>query len=85
MTPLQRYQSDIQKNRIKKDDKQWQAVQCTQRLYSELDISEQKKTNLLENIFRKNKEPVKGLYLWAGQEEVKHIWLIAFMSAYQEI
>lgn len=51
MTPLQRYQSDIQKNRIKKDDKQWQAVQCTQRLYSELDISEQKKNKPLRKYF----------------------------------
>ena len=66
MTPLQRYQSDIQKNRIKTDDKQWQAVQCTQRLYSELNIAEQDKTSFLATLFNKNKAPVRGLYLWGG-------------------
>ena len=66
MTPLQRYQSDIQKRRIKTDEKQWQAVQFTQRLYSELNIAEQNKENFLASLFNKNKAPVRGLYLWGG-------------------
>ena len=66
MTPLQRYQSDIQQKKIKTDEKQWQAVQCTQRVYSELNIAEKDKTNILKKIFYKNMKPVKGLYLWGG-------------------
>jgi len=65
MTPLQRYQLDIQKRRIKTDDKQWQAVQLSQRLYSELIIKEQKKNNFLISMF-KQKQLVRGLYLWGG-------------------
>ena len=57
MTPLQRYQSDIQKRRIKTDEKQWQAVQFTQRLYSELNIEEQNNKNFLSSLFNKNKKP----------------------------
>lgn len=65
MTPLQRYQSDLQKRRIKADDKQWQAVQCTQRLFSELNIASQGKENFFSSLF-KQKTPVRGLYLWGG-------------------
>ncbi len=66
MTPLQRYQSDIQKRRIKTDDKQWQAVQRTQRLFSELNIAAQNKTAFFATLFNKNKASVRGLYLWGG-------------------
>ena len=66
MTPLQRYQSDLQKNRIKTDDKQWQAVQHTQRLFSELNIAAENKTGFIATLFNKNKAPVRGLYLWGG-------------------
>lgn len=65
MTPLQRYQEDLHKRRIKSDDKQWQAVQCTQRLYSELKIEQQNKVNFFSSLF-KQKTPVRGLYLWGG-------------------
>jgi cell division protein ZapE len=65
MTPLQRYQSDIQKRRIKTDDKQWQAVQRTQRLFSELNISSQNKESFLSSLF-KQKTHIRGLYLWGG-------------------
>jgi cell division protein ZapE len=66
MTPLQRYQSDLHKRKIKTDDKQWQAVQCTQRLFSELNIASQKKTNAFLSLFKYKKTPVRGLYLWGG-------------------
>lgn len=65
MTPLQRYQSDVQKRKIKNDDEQWQAVQHTQRLYSELSVSSQKKSNFLSSLFTKKKF-IRGLYLWGG-------------------
>jgi len=66
MTPLQRYQSDLHKRRIKTDDKQWQAVQCTQRVYSELTISSQQENSFLTSLFKRKNTPVRGLYLWGG-------------------
>ncbi len=65
MTPLQRYQSDIQNRKIKTDDKQWQAVHHTQRVFSELNIASQAKGNFFSSLF-KQKTPVRGLYLWGG-------------------
>lgn len=66
MNPIQRYQFDIQNRKIKADDKQWQAVQCTQRLYSELNIVAQRKTSFLSSLFKKKPKPIRGLYLWGG-------------------
>lgn len=66
MTPLQRYQSDIIKNKIIKDNKQLQAVELTDHLYSELILAQQAKTNFFTNFFNNNKSPVRGLYLWGG-------------------
>ena len=65
ITPLQRYQSDLSSKRIKADDKQWQAIQYTQRLFSELNTATQKNNSFLSSIFKK-KSPVRGLYLWGG-------------------
>jgi len=65
MTPLQRYQSDIQKRKIKADDLQWQALQRTQRVYSEINIASQSKSSFLSSLFKKE-QPVRGLYLWGG-------------------
>ena len=65
MTPLQRYQSDIQKRKIKSDELQWQALQHTQRVFSELNIDSQSRKKFLSSWFRKE-TPVRGLYLWGG-------------------
>ncbi len=65
MTPTQRYQSDIQKRKIKADDLQWQALQCTQRVFSEINIASQSRRSLLSSLFKKE-QPVRGLYLWGG-------------------
>ena len=61
LTPLQRYQSDIQKRKIKTDDSQWEAVQFTQRVYSELNIAEQTQHRFFEKIFKAKNTLVKGL------------------------
>lgn len=66
MTPLQRYQSDIQKRRIKLDDKQWQAVQCTQRVFTELSIARENKQSFIKKLFKVKNPPIRGLYLWGG-------------------
>ncbi|MDH5602091.1 MAG: cell division protein ZapE [Gammaproteobacteria bacterium] len=66
MTPLQRYQLDLHNRKIKTDDKQWQAVQCTQRVYTELLISAKNKNSFFSSIIKRKKNPVRGLYLWGG-------------------
>lgn len=66
MTPLQRYQLDIKNRRIKADEKQRQAVQHTQRVYSELLLAEKKKNNFFSSLLGNKKIPVRGLYLWGG-------------------
>ncbi|MDH5600231.1 MAG: AFG1/ZapE family ATPase, partial [Gammaproteobacteria bacterium] len=66
MTPLQRYQLDLHNRKIKTDDKQWQAVQCTQRVYTELLISDKNKNSFFSSIIKRKKNPVRGLYLWGG-------------------
>ena len=65
MTPLQRYQLDIQKRKIKTDEQQWQALQRTQRVFSELNIASQSRKKFFSSFFKKEK-PVRGLYLWGG-------------------
>jgi len=64
MTPLQRYQSDLQKQRIKADDKQLQAVQRTERLFSELNAVSPNKGNFFSFLYKQKK--IRGLYLWGG-------------------
>lgn len=66
MTPLQRYQLDLHKRRIKTDEKQWQAVQCTQRVYSELIISSKRAEHFFSSLIHRKKIPARGLYLWGG-------------------
>jgi cell division protein ZapE len=66
MNPLQRYQSDIDKNRIKKDELQWQAVQKIQRLYLELSNAHRGKKSFIASLFTKKQKPLRGLYLWGG-------------------
>jgi len=66
MTPLQRYQSDIQKRRIKTDEMQWIAVQKTQRVFAELNIAKHQKKSFLSSLFKKKQNFVRGLYLWGG-------------------
>lgn len=65
MTPIQRYQSDLEKGKIKPDDKQKQAVQYTQRLFLALNTASQEKRNFFLSLF-KQKKSVRGLYLWGG-------------------
>ena len=67
MTPLQRYQFDLNKKKIKADEKQEQAVLCTQRLFSELETSQKfRKTFISSLLLWKKKIPVRGIYLWGG-------------------
>ena len=68
MTPLQRYQSDIEKNRIIPDPAQQEVVNHTQRLYDELVSAAQDNSiwRFLARLVRRRTQAVKGLYLWGG-------------------
>ena len=66
MTPLQRYQSDIQKSLIQRDDKQWLAVQLTERLFDEINTLNEKKLSFISSFLNKKNKFVRGIYLWGG-------------------
>lgn len=66
MNPLQRYQSDLDKNKILQDDKQAQAVTKIQRLFDELISTSTIKPSFIDRMFKNNKKSVQGLYLWGG-------------------
>ena len=68
MTPLQRYQSDIAKNRIIPDSAQREVVNHTQALYEELleSVSGNFIKRFFTRYFTRRPHTVKGLYLWGG-------------------
>ena len=68
MTPLQRYQSDIEQNRIIPDSAQREVVNRTQALYEELldSVSGNSMRRFVARFFTRRTQTVKGLYLWGG-------------------
>ena len=68
MTPLQRYQSDIEQNRIIPDSAQREVVNRTQALYEELldSVSGNSMRRFVARFFTRRTHTVKGLYLWGG-------------------
>ena len=73
MTPLERYQADLQKPGFAHDKAQEIAIEHLQRLYDLLVAAEQEAqqkspvTRLLEKFTRpKRVEPIRGLYFWGG-------------------
>ena len=68
MTPLQRYQSDIDKGRIIPDSSQREVVNHAQALYEELASARSGNPVrlFLARYFGRRQQTVKGLYLWGG-------------------
>ena len=68
MTPLQRYQSDIENNRIILDSAQREVVNQTQKLYDELlrAASGNSIKRFLTRYLSRRAQAVTGLYLWGG-------------------
>ena len=66
MTPLQRYQSDLESNRIKEDGMQQQALQKIQRLFVELNDETESKKSFFGSLFSRKRKNICGLYLWGG-------------------
>lgn len=70
LTPLMRYQQDLQRPEFVADTAQAEAVQHLQRLFDELVAQKkQPELGLLQKLFSFSKEtqaPIKGLYFWGG-------------------
>ncbi|WP_426417061.1 cell division protein ZapE [Aestuariirhabdus sp. LZHN29] len=69
MTPLERYQQDLQREGFSHDASQEQAVRHLQRLYDDLVALPAKpsKRQRIKGLLKKTRpEPVKGLYFWGG-------------------
>ena len=67
MTPLERYQADLQRPDFFHDAAQANAVKHLQRLYDDLVAADHAKPGLFGKLLgRKSGGPVKGLYFWGG-------------------
>src|SRR5690606_33686148 len=65
MTPLERYQADLQRPDFFHDAAQETAVRHLQRLYDDLVAAERSSSGLLGKLFGKKQQgPIKGLYFW---------------------
>lgn len=71
-TPLERYQADLQKEGFQEDAAQAVVVDHLQKLYEHLVQSRSRKQqgtafqSLVGKLLKKQKIPIKGLYLWGG-------------------
>lgn len=68
MTPLQKYQQDMQSGEYSQDEAQANAVKQLDDLYHRLVEANQPQGPLhkILSLFASSKEPVKGLYFWGG-------------------
>ena len=67
MTPLQRYQHDLQREDFQHDESQQGAVEKLQALHDQLIAAPGENTGLLQRLFRNRRAAtVSGLYLWGG-------------------
>jgi cell division protein ZapE len=68
MTPLQKYQLDLQRSDFQFDAAQQHAVLQLQRLYDDLVSEPAQRTSLLSRLFgrKPSVQPLKGLYFWGG-------------------
>src|SRR5690554_3071883 len=84
MTPLERYQQDLQRPDFFRDAAQENAVRHLQRLYDDLLRVEppQKKSALARMLGRKDAvRPIKGLYFWGGVGRGKTYLVDTFFDA----
>jgi len=87
MTPLERYQADLQRDDFSRDPAQEMAVMKLQGLYDRLLSASNPQSNKLFGLFRsklkkaKAIEPIKGLYFWGGVGRGKTYLMDAFYDA----
>lgn len=82
MTPLQRYQADLQRPDFFHDAAQENAVRHLQRLYDDL-VAGQQDPGLLGKLFGRKKPqgPIKGVYFWGGVGRGKTYLVDTFFDA----
>lgn len=70
MTPLQRYQRDLESGEFTADPAQRQAVESTQALFEVLEDSGRTDTGFLQSLLKlfvkDEPRPIRGLYFWGG-------------------
>lgn len=66
MTPLQRYEADLQSEDFKPDAAQRKAVEHLDLLYHQLLAANEKKPRFSRFFTKKTKPSIKGLYFWGG-------------------
>lgn len=82
MTPLQRYQADLQRPDFFHDAAQENAVRHLQRLYDDLVAAQQGSSGLLGKLFgKKSQDPIKGIYFWGGVGRGKTYLVDTFFDA----
>jgi len=84
MTPLQRYQHDLDEGSLQPDAAQAEAVQRLQKVYDELMRgSPNEGGSLLKKLFRRQESAVspKGLYFWGGVGRGKTYLMDAFYDS----
>lgn len=82
MTPLQRYQADLQRPEFFHDAAQENAVRHLQRLYDDLVAAEHSRSGLFGRLFgHKRQEPIKGVYFWGGVGRGKTYLVDTFFDA----
>lgn len=83
MTPLERYQHDLDEGSLQPDAAQAEAVQRLQTLYESLLRSEPVQGGLLKKLFKRQEPAVapKGLYFWGGVGRGKTYLMDAFYDS----
>ncbi len=87
MTPIQRYQKDLNENLLLPDAAQRAAVQHLQRLFDDLLRARQmpaRRSLIQRTVFRRKqppREPEKGLYFWGGVGRGKTYLMDAFYDS----
>ena len=70
MSPLERYQQDLESGRILPDSSQTMATEKLQQVYQRLEARRSQRPSLMKSLLRHLRgaplTPVKGLYLWGG-------------------
>ncbi len=81
MTPLERYQTDLQQPNFLADPLQRQAVAHTQRLYQELLTVQTQKPGMFARLFKNKPRYTKGLYFMGGTGRGKTYLLDCFYES----
>jgi len=85
MTPMERYQRDLERPEFQRDSAQEDAVRRLQSFYDKLIVAESKRQKPMEKLrlkLNKGREtPVKGLYFWGGVGRGKTYLMDTFYEA----